>query len=96
MGRKMSSEDTELCKRCDEVLHYLWDPIGVAGEPRGRDEYDSYIPQVFMLLRESAGRNQIAEYLVQIETEQMGLSPNRARAQVVAEVLEKWREFSAD
>jgi hypothetical protein len=96
MGLKMSPEDTKLYKRCDEVLHYLWDPIGVAGEPRGRDEYDSYLPQVFMLLRESAGRDQVVNYLVQAEVESMGLSGNRVRAERVAEMLVKWRECIAN
>jgi hypothetical protein len=39
MGRKLSPEQNELYKRVDEVLHYVWDSIGVAGEPHARDEY---------------------------------------------------------
>ena len=93
MGRKISPEDTKLYKRCDEVLCYLWDPIGVAGEPRGRNEYESYLPQVFTLLRESAERDQVAEYLVQAEIESMGLPGDCVRAERVAKVLAKWREF---
>ena len=42
MGRGISSLDEELYRRVDEVLHYLWDPIGVAGIPEARDEYYGY------------------------------------------------------
>ena len=46
MGYKSSREEIELYKRVDEVLHYLWDPIGVAEEPWARDEYYSYLPKM--------------------------------------------------
>lgn len=47
MGRKLSAFERELCLRINEVLYYVWDPIGVADTPRARDEYDSYVLQVF-------------------------------------------------
>ena len=95
MGRTLRPNERKLCKRIDEVLHYLWDPIGVAGVPTARDEYLSYVPQVFKLLLYGAGRDQIAEYLVIIETEIVGMSPNHAGAQAAAEVLMEWRDWIA-
>ena len=53
------------------------------------------LPQVFKLLRDGAGEDQIADYLVRIETERMGMSPNRAEAKNAATSLVKWREWFA-
>ena len=47
MGTKLEPHDEELYRRVDEVLHYIWDPIGVAGAPMARDEYYAYLPQIF-------------------------------------------------
>lgn len=59
----LSSQDKELLRRIDEVLHYRWDPIGVAGVPQARDEYESYVPQVFQLLKETVDGRDVADYL---------------------------------
>jgi hypothetical protein len=48
-----------------------WDPIGVAAEVDG--EYDSYIGGVLGLLRAGADEHAIAEHLLAIERERMGL-----------------------
>ncbi len=66
--RKLSDRENELYQRVDEVLHYLWDPIGVSDVPGARDEYHSYVPQVFSLLKqrkENAKKDMnIAEILI--------------------------------
>ena len=95
MGSKLPPEELELYKRCDEVLHYIWDPIGVAGAPGARDEYDSYLSQVFKLLRDGAQGEEIADYLVRVETESMGMATSRTRAQNTATVLLEWRDWIA-
>lgn len=92
MGSKLSPPDEELYRRTDEVLHYLWDPIGVAGEPMARDEYYSYLPHVFSLLKADAGAEKIAAYLSQVASEQMGLASNQEHAFVVANTLLAWKE----
>ena len=54
--------ELELYKRCDEVLHYVWDPIGISDVPEARDEYESYLPTVWRLvitLRREIRLNQI-------------------------------------
>ena len=93
MGRKLPPREAELYKRCDEVLHYIWDPIGVAGAPGARDEYDSYLPHVFARVRDIADPAEIVEYLTTIEEQSMGLSANPERAQAAVEVLLEWREW---
>jgi hypothetical protein len=93
MTQKMSSRDRELFQRCGEVLHYIWDPIGVAGIPQARDEYDSYVPQVVGRVRSSATPEEIASHLNRIEVDQMGLRANPEGALKTAELLLEWRKW---
>ena len=50
MGSKLPHQEMKLYRQTDETLHYMWDPIGVAGIVQARDEYQSYLPQVFQLV----------------------------------------------
>ncbi len=92
MGQKLPPNEVELYKRCSEVLHYIWDPIGVAGSPATRDEYDSYVPPIFALVNGNAPASKIASALEQIVSERMELTPDRAKAQEVARLLLEWRD----
>lgn len=74
MGRKLPPDQLELYKRIDEVLFYIWDPIGISDGERGRDEYQSYLPRVFAHAMESDSPKSIAKYLGVVSTESMGLS----------------------
>lgn len=93
MGRKFSPREAELYKRCDEVLHYVWDPIGVAGAPAARDEYYSYLPQVVALVKDNADPGRIANYLATTAEQGMGLAANPKRDQRVVELLMDWRDW---
>jgi len=86
-----TQEGKALYQRVDEVLHYLWDPIGVSGIPAARNEYQSYVPIVFALLNENASMEQIAGYLNEIVTKQMGLRENTDATRHVAAVLQDWK-----
>ena len=86
----------KLYRQLDEVLHYMWDPIGVAGIAQARDEYYSYLPQVFQLVQGNKSKEEIAKYLVDIEENQMGLSPNKKAAFEIAEVLLNIRKAILD
>jgi hypothetical protein len=92
MGRKLSLFEKELYQRTDEVMHYVWDPIGVNGIPQARDEYDSYLPQVFSMLIERKSEDEIAAYLTGIESKRMGLAPRPEKASQVASILINWCE----
>jgi hypothetical protein len=92
MGKKLSPEQNELYNRTDEVLHYIWDPIGVSDSPYARDEYWGYLPQVFGKLLQNEPSEKIVEYLLVIETEKMGLTKNKETAERVVEILEEYRE----
>ena len=96
VGSQLSPEQKELLRRVGEVLHYVWDPIGVAGTPEARDEYDSYAPHVFSLLIRDAPSEEIVGFLVTTETEAMGLTGServRERAAEVVQLLETWRRL---
>jgi len=91
MGQKLSPPDLALYRAVDEVLHYVWDPIGVSGIPEARDEYQSYLPQVFKLVRERQSEDAIASYLSTIATERMGLSERKEHDLEVAQLLLNWQ-----
>ena len=74
MGHRLSPEQAELYRRVDEILHYLWDPIGVARIPEARDEYHGYLPHVFSLLVNEASEVEIVAFLLKTECETMGLN----------------------
>ncbi|MEI7614315.1 MAG: hypothetical protein WCK63_15545 [Betaproteobacteria bacterium] len=93
MNPKVSPSDEELLQRVDEVLHYIWDPIGVSGVPEARDEYRTYSPQVFSLLKNSASVEKVAQYLNSVATDRMGLQANPTNDRETAEVLVNWVEF---
>ena len=92
MGHKLSQQDSELYRRVDEVLHYIWDPIGISDSPYARDEYHSYLPRVFSLLKSSAEIKVISDFLIEVEHEQMGLRSSEKRAKRVAEILLEYKK----
>ncbi len=73
LEQKLIGQDLELYRRVDEVLFYLWDPIGVSEAPEARDEYYTYVPQVFSMVQSNTSANEIADYLQNIAREAMGL-----------------------
>lgn len=93
MGEKLSPRELELYRRCDEVLHYVWDPIGVAGAPAARDEYHAYLPTVFAHVRDARDPDALVAYLLDLQEKSMGLRPDRERARSTVQVLREWREW---
>lgn len=93
MGRKLPPDQLELYRRCDEVLHYVWDPIGVAGAPGARDEYHAYLPMVFRLLVEGGDKDRLSQALLEVQAGAMGLPRDPASAGAAATVLLEWREW---
>jgi hypothetical protein len=84
----MNAEENKLYKIIDEILWKDWDPIGVNEyDEEARDEYQSYLPQIFKLKIDNAGKELIAQHLLNIETESMGLSGNIENCRIVAEKI---------
>lgn len=57
-----------------------------------RDEYESYVPQVFRLLKTTVDGKEVAEYLAWLSTEHMGLEANRVQDEEVVGLLLGWRD----
>ena len=93
MGKKLPPREAELYKRCDEVLHYLWDPIGVAGNPDARDEYYSYLPRAFSILRDDVDARDLAAYLLTTERDTIGIVRDEEHAHEAADILKRWRRW---
>jgi hypothetical protein len=78
-----------------DILNSDWDPIGVANTVA--DEYDMYIGHIHSLLAKRASANDIAEYLLWVEVERMGLTGTPiGRRLLVAENLRKLQLPSLD
>ncbi|MEX3917370.1 hypothetical protein [Paraburkholderia sp. BR10872] len=91
MGRKLADTELELYRRVDEVLYYVWDPIGVATSPAARDEHQGYLPKVFTMLQEGMDASANAAYLDDVATDRMGLDANLEHSKRVAELLLDWK-----
>ncbi|MBN2376495.1 MAG: hypothetical protein JXD22_08845 [Sedimentisphaerales bacterium] len=79
--------DKEIWRRVDEVLYYIWDPIGVAEEPYARAEYESYVPMVLQLVEQNDTIQPISAYLEEIINNRMGLSADKKHCDYTAEIL---------
>lgn len=93
MGQDLPPEKAELYQRCDEVLHYIWDPIGVSGTPGARDEYHAYLPHVFRMVMGNATADQIGAYLDDVSANAIGLSAPSRSTQNAAHALVSWRAW---
>lgn len=56
------------------VLLVDWDPIGVFGEARAMNEYDTYAVEIYDLLCQDTPCGKIADYLRMVASERMGVS----------------------
>jgi hypothetical protein len=92
LGSSCSETNATLYRALDEVMHYIWDPVGVAGIPGARDEYQAHIPEVFRLVLDGQDECAIADHLGHIAVGRMGLQPNRVRDLAAARAAISWRE----
>jgi hypothetical protein len=74
--------------RVDEILHYIWDPIGIGGVAMARDEYDGYVPTVVKMLFGGESKEAIARYLHEVAGGRMGLTVGSRPSDHVEEVAE--------
>lgn len=84
-------KDKELYQRLDEVIHYIWDPIGISHFPEARDEYHTYLPEIYARLKVGE-KDSIVEYMKWVVTDSMGMVFNRERAEQVADILLHWKD----
>jgi len=96
MASRLNPQDQKLLSVVSEVLHYIWDPIGVSGVPQARDEYDGYVEPIFTLLRSGAEAPEISAHLLHVADERMGLPDRKEQSDTAASVLTDWRDFYAE
>ncbi|NYF78799.1 hypothetical protein [Granulicella arctica] len=73
-------ESREVRRAIRKIFIEVWDPIGVMADPEWpRDEYDSYIGEVFELLVSNASTEELMDYLFEVVNERMGMSPPHGR-----------------
>ena len=76
----------ELRIRVDEVLYYMWDPIGIHKEASTRGEYSSYVTPILNLVI-NGNEKAIEEKLTEIETEYISLPKNIKKNKFIAKYL---------
>ncbi|MEC5398878.1 hypothetical protein [Uliginosibacterium sp. H1] len=92
MGTELTGWEMELYRRVDEVLHYIWDPAGIAGIPQARNEYYGYLPTVYGLVKAGAAAEDIARHLEEVADDRMGVRSPAGRCAEIAHMLLEWRE----
>lgn len=93
----MTNHPTLKLSHLREIGWAKWDPIGVGGPDHGwpADEYDTYLLNAAGQLWNGRPDEEVADYLVKIETEHMGLtavSDIRPRALAVAQTMRSYVE----
>jgi hypothetical protein len=83
--RKLKSDELE--QRIDEVLFYIWDPIGISPEPNARGEYRSYVRKISEMLRNGRDAYKISSYLCELESGMLSMPADEGRALTVANLL---------
>ncbi|MGB3181147.1 MAG: hypothetical protein WBB45_07135 [Cyclobacteriaceae bacterium] len=81
-----AASDFLLYKRIDNILWLDWDPIGV-NDYAPRDEYQSYVPQLFRLKKQNAKRDEIAEKLLMLERDVIGKPSNLDNCRRIADKI---------
>jgi hypothetical protein len=66
-------EARRIKQEISQILWEVWDPIGVNSSPEARDEYDSYVNPIYVILTNGSTDKEIASYLLEVVTEGMGL-----------------------
>lgn len=78
------AEFDRLCQRIRAILSIDWDPIGVRDVPQAGDEYEPYVIPVANRLMARQPAAELARYLLDTETNLLGLDGNTRRAHAVA------------
>lgn len=81
-----AANDFLLYKKIDDILWFDWDPIGI-NDLAPRDEYQSYVPGIFRLIKSKVDRTGIAERLYKLETETMGMNGNKEHCLIIADKI---------
>lgn len=92
MGSLWTPSEDELFRRVDEVLYYVWDPVGVRHIPGARDEYRAWAPEVYMLLTAETTAQQLSACLDELAKVWLGAPACGGRCSDAADVLLAWKQ----
>lgn len=81
-----------LKQRVDEILFYVWDPLGVAPKTELRTEYESYVPGILSMVEKEADAKAIANKLKEIVRTKMGRTGFAESSDKAGEILVAWRD----
>lgn len=81
-----AAKDFLLYKKIDDILWVDWDPIGI-NDIAPRDEYQSYVPEIFGLVKANADRQEIARRLFKLETNNMGMGGTLENCLTIADKI---------
>ena len=70
-----------------QILLRDWDPLNIADEAQGGDEYDAYIARVYRILVGTRTEGDLIECLSRIENDELGVALDSIRLQQVAQKL---------
>ena len=94
MGTKLPPTEASAYEAMDRLLYREWDPIGVSDAPEAEDEYRSYLPEFWRLVRSDATNGEIASLLERAETHislQTSLAHREDIATKAKAILLAWR-----
>jgi len=95
MNDEILPKDAELYRRVEEIVHYLWDPIGVGGIPQARDEYYGYMTAIYGRVQ-AGDLDELVECMKRFATENMGLLFEKERTVEAASAMLAWKEFVSE
>lgn len=91
----ISAKDFLLFKIIDDLLWFDWDPIGI-NDIAPRDEYQSYVPEIFELVKFQADRQEIANRLLSLETKNMAMTGKPEHCLAIADkILQSHRDLKS-
>ncbi len=85
----------EIHREIGTVLLQDWDPIGVSHVPEASDEYDSYVREVYDVAVQTRSAQAVAEHLVKIERDTIGLWLGFRRWRKLLPVAQKILDLTA-
>ena len=77
----------QLTNATREILLVYWDPIRVGDVPKVADEYDAYTLPIVRMVADGTSVAELSRYLLEIETDRLGLKGDPDRARLVAAKL---------
>ena len=82
--------DNELWDRIEEVVHYIWDPIGICDIPDARNEYSAYVNEIYTRVK-IGDEEKVLEYMKWVVEDRMGMAWNHESAKKSSAIMMIWR-----